>query len=148
MEKVKEELRSYHEELKYVQKLENEIEALRTLAEATTKEISDMPSGGGSTIQDKMAECVAEIVDLMNEKSERTIEMLHKLKRIENVIDCMPQPYKNILYSAYIEGKSLTEVAVEQGLDYIYFCRKKHKKALILYKKIKEDIERQLSNGI
>lgn len=140
MEQTKEELRTYCDELKYIKKIENEIEELRTRAEAITKEISDMPSGS-SVIKDKMAECVAQIVDLMNKKADYIYQSLESLKRIEDTIEKLPKKYRNILHSIYIENNSLTKVAAENGYDYTYFCRKIHKRALILYKNSKKTLK-------
>jgi septation ring formation regulator EzrA len=139
MEKTKEELRTYITELNYIRELEDEIEQLRTKAEAITKEISDMPIGS-STVKDKMAQCVAQIVDLTTKKAEYISKSLETLKRIESIIASLPKKYRNILHSIYIQGKSLTTVAADNGYDYIYFCRKVHKKALELYKKRKREL--------
>ncbi len=142
MEKVKEELRSYINELKYIKEIEEEIEQLRCKAEAITKEISDMPIGS-SPVKDKMAQCVAQIIDLTSKKADYIANSIITLTRIENIIESLPKKYRNILYSIYIQGNSLTNVAADNGYDYIYFCRKVHKRALELYKKRKKDIERQ-----
>ena len=56
---------------------------------------------------------------------------------IENRIDQMKQPYKNILYFRYIKGYNLTEVAGEIEEEYDY-TRKLHGIALIKYRDIKD----------
>ena len=137
MEKTKEELRSYRNDLKHLEKLQEQIEELKEEAEKTTKELSDMPRSGGGA-KDKIAECVALMVDLQKEKAEKTIPLLLKLKKIENTIERLPTYYGNILHDIYIDGKTLTEVSAENKKDYIYFCRTIHKKALELYKEERE----------
>lgn len=55
-------------------------------------------------------------------------------KKIEDKIDMLEQPFRNILYFKYIKGLSLTEVAYKINYDYDY-TRKMHGIALIEYKK-------------
>lgn len=80
-----------------------------------------------------MAELAAQIVDLKNEKYDQIISMYKTKKKIEDKIDMLEQPYRNILYYKYIKGLSLTEVAYKIKYDYDY-TRKMHGIALIKYK--------------
>ena len=59
-------------------------------------------------------------------------ELQNKQIYIENKIDKMEQPYKTILYSLYIRGKSLVTVASEMNYNYEHICRQ-HGKALKSY---------------
>ena len=63
------------------------------------------------------------------------------LIKIENKIDKIEQPYKNILYFRYIKGYNLTEVSGEIEEEYDY-TRKLHGIALIKYTKIGEKNDR------
>lgn len=80
-----------------------------------------------------MAELAAQIVDLKNEKYDQIMSMYKTKKKIEDKIDMLEQPYRNILYYKYIKGLSLTEVAYKIKYDYDY-TRKMHGIALIKYK--------------
>lgn len=80
-----------------------------------------------------------QIVDLKNEKYTQIIEMYKTKKKIEDKIDMLEQPYKNILFYKYIKGLSLTEVAHEIRYDYDY-TRKMHGTALIQYKNITQKV--------
>ena len=63
-------------------------------------------------------------------------ELQNKQIYIENKIDKMEQPYKTILYSLYIRGKSLVTVASEMNYNYKYICRV-HGEALQKYAELK-----------
>lgn len=87
-------------------------------------------------MQDRMGEYAAKIVDLKNEKYSQLIKMYNTKKRIEDKIDMLEQPYRNILYYKYIKGYNLTKVANEIDYEYKYVC-KLYGTALQMYKKIK-----------
>lgn len=90
---------------------------------------------GSPEIQDRMAEYTSEIVQLKNEKYDQIINMYKTKKKIEDKIDLLDQPYKNILYFKYIKGLSLTEVANEIGYNYKWTCEL-HGHALTKYKQL------------
>lgn len=132
MEETKKELSAYLYNKELLKEKEQDLEELITKAEKITTELSDMPKGT-PVIQDKIGEYVAKIVDLKNEKYKQLIDMEKKKIEIENKIDMLEQPYRNILYYKYIKGLSLTQVAYKIGYDYDY-TRKIHGIALIKYK--------------
>jgi DNA-directed RNA polymerase specialized sigma subunit len=136
IEDVKKELNSYIGDSEIIEKLEEKISYYETKITSCTKEISDMPKGS-PTVRDKMAEYIALLEDLKVEKIEQLISYKKKKRYIENIILKLDQPYKLLLYTAYIDGKSLTETAVVIKYDYKYTC-KLHGIALNEYLKIRE----------
>lgn len=134
MEEVKKELEAYLYDKQLLKEKEEELEELKTRATKITTELSDMPKGTPE-IQDKIGEYAAKIVDLKNEKYNQLIEMYKTKARIENKIDMLDQPYRNILYYKYIKGLSLTEVANEIKYDYNY-TKSLHGTALLKYRNI------------
>lgn len=135
MEETKKELGAYLQEKALLKEKEEELEELITEAEKITTELSDMPKGSPK-IQDKIAEYASIIVDLKYEKYDQLIKMRKSKREIENKIDQLEQPYKNILYFKYIKGLSLTEVAYKIKYDYDY-TKRLHGTALVKYKDIK-----------
>ena len=133
-EEIKKELNAYLQNKKLLQDKEEDLEELITKATKINQELSDMPKGS-SKIQDKMAEYASLIVDAKNEKYEQLIKMYKTKKEIEDKIEMLEQPYKNILHFKYIKGLSLTEVAYEIKYDYDY-VKRMHGIALIKYKNI------------
>ena len=110
MEETKRELGAYLQDKKLLKEKEDDLEELITRATKITTELSDMPKGTPK-LQDKMAELASQIVDMKGEKYGQIIKMYKTKKQIEDKIDLLEQPYRNILYFKYIKGKNLTEFA-------------------------------------
>lgn len=134
MEETKKQLSAYLQDKRLLKEKENELEELKAKATKITTELNDMPKGTPE-IQDRMAEYASKIVDLKNEKYSQIIKMYKTKKEIEDKIDLLEQPYRNILYFKYIKGKNLTEVANIINNEYKYTCEL-HGTALQLYKKL------------
>jgi hypothetical protein len=47
---------------------------------------------------------------------------MDKQKEIVEVVNKMEYPYKNILFKAYIQGKTLVTIASEMKYEYKYTC--------------------------
>ena len=132
MEYIKKELNAYLQDKKLLKEKENDLEELITRAEKITTELSDMPKGTPE-IQDRMGELATQIVDMKNEKYGQLIKMYKTKKKIEDKIDLLEQPYRNILYFKYIKGYGLKKVSKEIGYNYKYICEL-HGNALNKYK--------------
>ena len=91
-----------------------------------------MYQNGTPKVQDKNAEILADITDETNRYEKILLDLKEKQVHIENKIDKLEQPYKNILYYLYIRGKSLVTVASEMKFNYEHMCRQ-HGKALKFY---------------
>mgnify|MGYP003368275393 FL=1 len=134
MDEIKKELCSYLQDKRLLKEKEDDLEELITKATKVTKELNDMPQGTPE-IQDRMAELASQIVDMKKEKYEQIINMYKTKKKIEDKIDILEQPYKNILYFKYIKGLNLTEVANKIGYNYKWTCEL-HGHALAKYKQL------------
>lgn len=134
MEEIKRELGAYLQDKKLLKEKEDDLEELITRATKITTELSDMPKGTPK-LEDRMAELASQIVDMKNEKYEQIIKMYKTKKQIEDKIDLLEQPYRNILYFKYIKGKNLTEVANVIGYNYKWTCEM-HGYALKKYKEL------------
>ena len=131
---VKEELGQYLQDKKLLQEKEQDLEELITRATKVTTEMSDMPKGSPK-VEDRMAELTAQIVDLKNQKYDQIIKMYKTKNEIEDKIDLLKQPYKNILYYKYIKGEKLEKISLEIGYNYKWTCEL-HGEALLLYKQL------------
>ena len=136
IEEIKKELNSYTDDKKYLEDRKQDVEELREQATKMTSVISDMPKGS-NPVNDRLAEYVAKITDMVEESYKFVIELEEKRIRIENIINQIEQPYKNILYYRYIKDYNLTDVASQIGHEYKWTCVL-HGKALEKYRKIRE----------
>lgn len=136
IENSKKELKDYIYEKKWIEEKLEDIKERKSLLDKITVTLSDMPKGS-NLVYDKQAESLAQILDLTNGLEKYLKELREKQILIENKIDKIEQPYKNILYFRYIKGYNLTEVSAEIDEEYDY-TRKLHGTALIKYAKMGE----------
>lgn len=89
----------------------------------------------GSSNDDKMADNIAKLLDLISDHIEIMADEEYNLIYITNKIKNVEQPYKNILELRFIEGMKVEEVSVEIDRDYRY-TKRLIKKAIKEYAEI------------
>lgn len=70
-----------------------------------------------------MAEKITNLLDYNNEIINEIAELQNQQKLIMMQLRKVKQPYRNILYKAYIKGESLVDVASEMKYNYEYMKR-------------------------
>ena len=80
---------------------------------------------GSSAVQDRLAENLAILLDKKKETLDFAIKLEQDLIDIDNALLKIEQPYRNILTSIYINGKTLVDVASEMNYGYREMTRKK-----------------------
>lgn len=133
MSSLKQELEDYKCNRDYIKKRKQRIEELMNDAEKITSTLSF--TRVSNPVADRLAEKVADIVDMQSETLDMIASQEKRLNRIDIMINELRQPYKNILYSRYVEGKDLVEIAAELGYTYIHICRL-HGEALKIIKDV------------
>ena len=136
----KQELKDYIYNKRWIEERLEDIKERRSLLDKITTTLSDMPKGSPKTT-DTNIENLVKIMDDTIEMEKYIKDLKEKQIKIENKIDKIEQPYKNILYFRYIKGYNLTEVSGEIEEEYDY-TRKLHGIALIKYTKIGEKNDR------
>lgn len=136
----KQELKDYIYNKRWIEERLEDIKERRSLLDKITTTLSDMPKGSPKTT-DTNIENLVKIMDDTIEIEKYIKDLKEKQIKIENKIDKIEQPYKNILYFRYIKGYNLTEVSGEIEEEYDY-TRKLHGIALIKYTKIGEKNDR------
>lgn len=136
LNKTKQELKDYRYNKKWIEERLEDIKERRSLLSKITNTLSDMPKGSAKTI-DTNIENLVQIMDDTIEIEKYIKDLKEKQIKIENKIDKIEQPYKNILYFRYLKGYNLTEVSGEIEEEYDY-TRKLHGIALIKYARIGE----------
>ena len=119
---TREDLKDYKYTQQWINDRQMYIEEYRTDIEKITTTLSDMPKGSNQ-VEDKMAEKIAKLLDMVDELAEKIVEKVEKQKEILEQLDKVEMPYKLILDKAYIQGKSLVTVASEMGYEYKYMCK-------------------------
>lgn len=138
--KSKQELKDYIYNKKWIEGRLEDIKERRSLLDKITTTLSDMPKGTPK-VHDTNIESLVKIMDDTAEIEKYIKDLKEKQIKIENKIDKIEQPYKNILYFRYIKGYNLTEVSGEIEEEYDY-TRKLHGIALLKYAEIGEENDR------
>ena len=116
---TREDLKDYKYTQQWINDRQMYIEEYRTDIEKITTTLSDMPKGS-SQVEDKMAEKIAKLLDMVDELAEKIVDKVKIQQEILEQLDKVEMPYRLILDKAYIQGKSLVTVASEMNYTYEY----------------------------
>ena len=147
LEDIKQELKNYFSNQTIIneyEKANGKIEMLYERATKTTTTISNMPKGN-SVVQDRAAECIAEMVDLQQENTKLEMEYAVGMMKLKNqnlivhqTIMKLRNPLKAILIHIYEHNKTREETAeiLEKsrkwldsliGIAYIEYLKERNK---------------------
>lgn len=135
IEQSKQELKDYREDIKYIEEKLYDTEEVKGKLEKVTTILLLGKTSGGNIDNDKFAEGIGKLEELSLDCSDRMKELLLKKFKIDEKIEQVPQPYKNVLFFRYTRGKSWEEASKELGYTREYICDI-HGEALYLYSKI------------
>lgn len=135
IETAKKELNGYKEDIKYIEEKLNDTEEIKSRVEKVTTVLSLTKTNSSSESYDKFADAISKLEELKIDCSDRMKNLLVKKFKIDDKIEKIEQPYKNVLFYRYIRGKGWNDVAEELGYTREYVCDL-HGEALYLYSKI------------
>lgn len=118
----REDLKNYRYNQIWIKDQIEYIEAQKEIINRLTSILSDMPKGSRQ-VYDTEAEKLSKLEDSFRELMNIIVEEDKKQKRIVEEVNDIEYPFKNILFKAYIQGKSLVTVASEMKYDYKYMCK-------------------------
>lgn len=132
---AKQELNEYRENIKYIEEKLNDTEEVRSRVERVTTILSPTKTNSSSESPDKFADAISKLEELKIDCTEKMEKLLIKKFMIDDKIEEVEQPYRNVLFYRYTRGKSWNDVANELGYTREYVCDL-HGEALYLYSKI------------
>ena len=121
---TKEDLKNYKKNEEYIQsQLESIRERYDQLQKLTTS-YNNLPHVQ-SPIYDRFAENLVKLIDMHNDIIASITLQIKKQEEIRKLIENVKidAKYRNILYDFYILGKTMEEVAVDNGYEYKYTCK-------------------------
>lgn len=131
----KKELNEYIEDIKYIEEKLNDTEEIKEKIEKITTTFSIIKTNSSNENKDKFGDAIARLDELKLNCTEKMQRLLINKFRIDDKIEQLEQPYKNILFYRYIRGMSWNKVAEELGYT-IQYIWELHGEALYLYSKI------------
>lgn len=115
---ARKELYSYLHSIKLEQRKLEQIEKIKAKLTKTTVILSDIPKG--NNYEDRMADNIARLLELINEHIIIMQEEEENLIRITKKIKQVEQPYRNILELRFVDGMKVEEVSVKIDRSYRY----------------------------
>lgn len=111
-EEAKKELSEYRDNIRYIEEKQNDALELRTRLEATTKTLSNMPSGKGQKEKFQLEEYIDRMKAIEKECNEKLQELIIKKFIVEAKIEKLDQPYKTVLYLRFIRGIKIRDMKI------------------------------------
>lgn len=133
VEEAKKELREYRENIKYIREQQEDIEEIRETLVKTTTRLSPTKTSSNSMSTDKFSDGLDRIEAIEKEKDKKLAELLVKKFVIDEKIDKLQYPFRDVLFMRYSRGKSWRTIRDELGYDSDRRVFQIHGKALQLY---------------
>lgn len=111
-EEAKKELSEYRDNIRYIEEKQNDALELRTRLEATTKTLSNMPTGKGSKEKYQLEQYIDKMKTIEMECDKKLQELLIKKFVVEEKIEKLEQPYKTVLYLRFIRGIKIRDMQI------------------------------------
>lgn len=133
IEEAKKELREYRENIKYIQEKSEDSEELRAILEKTTTRLSPTKTSNGSMSTDKFSDGLDRLDRIEQDRNNKLAELLTKKWLIDEKIDSLEYPYRDVLFMRYSRGKSWREITSILGYESERRVHQIHAKALPMY---------------
>lgn len=132
---AKKELNEYRENIKYIEEKFDDTEEVRTKVEKITPTLSLTKTNSSSESPDKFGDAISKLEELKLDCTEKMKTLLIKKFMIDDKIEMLEQPYRNVLFFRYTRAKKWEDVAEKLGYTREYTCEL-HGEALYLYSKL------------
>lgn len=132
---AKMELNEYRDNIKYIDGKLEDVEEVKGRVEKITPTISLTKTNSSRKSQDKFADAISRLEELKIECTEKMKELLVKKFKIDDKIELLEQPYRNVLFFRYTRRMNWDDVAKQLGYTREYVCEL-HGEALYLYSKL------------
>ena len=121
-----------------------ELEMLQALATKTTSVLGDERVQSSSS-QQKMADCVAKIVEMKEQITREIDEFIDFKQNIRSMLNGIEADCINLIHKRYFQFKTWEQIAVEMNFTYKWVSGGLHQKALSQFQRILD--ERNGKNG-
>ncbi len=135
IQEAKKELNEYKENIKYVEDKLYDAEEVKAKVEKITITYSEIKVNSSKGSTDKFGDAISQLEELKIDCTEKMKKVLFDKFRIDDKIEQVEQPYKNVLFYRYTKGMTWDKVAEKIGYSRDYACEL-HGEALYLYSKI------------
>ncbi len=133
--KAKEELRDYRYNIRYIEEKLRDIEETKALAFKITPTLSPTKNNGSNINNDKIGDLIARLEQLKDISDYKIKQLLMRKFDIDDKIESLSFPYRDILFYRYTRANDWSEVAKKVGYSERWTLQL-HGEALYYYSKI------------
>ncbi len=133
IEEAKKELREYRESIRYIREKDDDAEEIREVLVKTTTRLSPTKTSCNGMSTDKFSAGLDRIEKIENDRDNKLAELLTKKFVVDEKIDKLKYPYRDVLFMRYARGRSWRDITKILGYDSDKYIFRIHGKALVMY---------------
>lgn len=133
VDEAKEELKEYRDNIGYIREKQEDEEELREVLVRTTTKFSKTKTSSNNIYTDRFSNGLDKINEIEKERNEKLVELLTKKFIIDEKIEKLKYPFRDVLFMRYARGKNLQLISEDLGFESSRHIFRIHGKALEMY---------------
>ena len=133
VEEAKEELKEYRDNIGYIREKQEDEEELREVLVRTTTKFSKTKTSSNNIYTDRFSNGLDKINEIEKERNEKLVELLTKKFIIDEKIEKLKYPFRDVLFMRYARGKNWQLISEDLGFESSRHIFRIHGKALEMY---------------
>ena len=133
VEEAKQELREYSDNIGYIREKQEDVEEIRELLVSTTRRLSATKTNNNSMSTDQFSDGLNRISEIEKYSDKKLAELMVKKFVVDDKIDKLDYPYRDVLFMRYSRRKSWQVIADALNYDSVYVRGELHGEALQKY---------------
>ncbi len=133
VDEAKEELKEYRDNIGYIREKQEDEEELREVLVRTTTRFSKTKTSSNNIYTDRFSNGLDKINEIEKERNEKLKELLNKKFVIDEKIEKLKYPFRDVLFMRYARGKNWQLISDDLGFESSRHVFRIHGKALQMY---------------
>ena len=133
VDEAKEELKEYRDNIGYIREKQEDEEELREVLVRTTTRFSKTKTSSNNIYTDRFSNGLDKINEIEKEWIEKLKELLNKKFVIDEKIEKLKYPFRDVLFMRYARGKNWQLISDDLGFESSRHVFRIHGKALQMY---------------
>ncbi len=133
VDEAKEELKEYRDNIGYIREKQEDEEELREVLVRTTTKFSKTKTSSNNIYTDRFSNGLDKINEIEKERNEKLAELLTKKFIIDEKIEKLKYPFRDVLFMRYARGKNWQLISEDLGFESSRHIFRIHGKALEMY---------------
>lgn len=133
VDEAKEELKEYRDNIGYIREKQEDEEELREVLVRTTTKFSKTKTSSNNIYTDRFSNGLDKINEIEKERNEKLVELLTKKFIIDEKIEKLKYPFRDVLFMRYARGKNWQLISEDLGFESSRHIFRIRGKALEMY---------------